>query len=74
MWLRILGAPWWVRWLVNAAVTAATLTFVTVLLYPNVFAITGPLWGLLGIAGFGVIISAAVLFVQHPLHHASLRR
>jgi hypothetical protein len=30
MWLRILGAPWWVRWLVNAAVTAAaTLGFVT---------------------------------------------
>lgn len=68
MWLRILGAPWWVRWLVNAVVTAATLAFVTVLLYPNVLTITGLLWGLLAIAGFGVIISAAVLFAQQPLH------
>lgn len=68
MWPRILGAPWWVRWLVNAAVIAATLTFVTVLLYPNVFTITGPRWGLLGIAGFGLIIAAAALFAQHPLH------
>jgi hypothetical protein len=38
------------------------------MLYPNVFTIIGPLWGLLAIAGFGVIISAAVLFAQHPLH------
>lgn len=67
MWLRLLVAPWWVRWLIGAAVTAATLAAIAALLFPRVFTTTGALRGWLAVAGFGMIISASMLYVQAPL-------
>lgn len=67
MWLRLLVAPWWVRWLVSTAVAAATLAAIAAVLYPRFFTTTGALWGALAVAGFGMIISASMLYAQAPL-------
>ncbi|OOK65162.1 putative membrane protein [Mycobacterium kansasii] len=56
------------RWLIGAAVTAATLAAIASLLYPRFFTTTGALWGSLAIAGFSTIISASMLYAQAPIH------
>lgn len=70
MWARIVVAPWWVSWLANAAFGAITLGAVAALLYPNFFAVTGWLWGPLTVAGFALLISACLVFVQRPFRRA----
>jgi hypothetical protein len=70
VWARSVLAPWWVSWLVSAALTAATLAAVAALRSPSFFTITGWLWGLLAVAGFSLLISASVVFVQRPMRQA----
>lgn len=70
MWARIVVAPWWVSWLANAALGAITLSAVAALLYPNFFVVTGWLWGPLSVAGFALLISACLVFVQRPFRRA----
>lgn len=70
MWARIIVAPWWVSWLANVAFGATTLGGVAALLYPNFFAVTGWLWGPLTVAGFALLMSACLAFVQRPFRAA----
>ncbi|OBF61787.1 hypothetical protein A5753_17590 [Mycobacterium sp. 852002-51971_SCH5477799-a] len=60
-------------WLVSAALTAATLVAMAALRSPNLFTITGWSWGLLAVAGFSLLISASVIFLQRPMRQATLR-
>ncbi|OBK12824.1 hypothetical protein [Mycobacterium sp. 1245852.3] len=57
-------------WLANAAFGAITLGAVAALLYPNFFAVAGWLWGPLTVAGFALLISACLVFVQRPFRQA----
>ncbi|OBB96485.1 hypothetical protein A5782_04930 [Mycobacterium sp. 852002-40037_SCH5390672] len=57
-------------WLVSAALAAATLAAIAALRSPSFFTVTGSLWGLLTVAGFGLLIAASVVFVQRPMRQA----
>ena len=48
MWARLVVAPWWVVWLVNAATFAVTLLAICVLGFPR-FAASGWTWPLLSL-------------------------
>lgn len=70
MWIRMIVAPWWVRWLVSASVMALTLTAIVVLLLPNFLAATGWLWGLAAVVAFSLAFAAPVLVIQNPVRQS----
>lgn len=70
MWIRMIAAPWWVRWLVSASVMAVTLTACVALLFPDFFAATGWLWGLVAVISFSLAFAAAAIVIQNPVRQS----
>lgn len=70
MWLRTIVAPWWARWLMSASVLAVALTAVVALLFPNIFAATGWLWGLAAVVVFSLAFAAAAAAIQNPVRQS----
>jgi hypothetical protein len=66
MFLRLLGAPWWVRWLVWSLFTALVVILIWGVAFPYVHNATDVGWALA--AGLG--LGAAVTLWQQPGHHA----
>lgn len=63
MWARMVVAPWWLRWLVDAAVAAVALTAIVAAILPTFVATTG-LWGLVALLGFSLAAAAPIVLVQ----------
>ncbi|ORA41832.1 hypothetical protein BST19_27550 [Mycobacterium bouchedurhonense] len=63
-------APWWVRWLVSALLTAVMLTAIGAALFPNFVASTGWLWALVALAGFSLAVAAPVVVIQNPVQRS----
>ncbi len=66
----MIAAPWWVRWLVSAAVMALTLTATVALVFPNFVATTGWLWRLVGVVVLSLAFASAADFIQNPVRRS----
>lgn len=67
MWARMVVAPWWARWLVNALVTAVALGVIATFGLPSVVATIGWLWALVAVVGFSLVFTGAAVFIQNPV-------
>ena len=63
-------APWWARWLVGGAATAATLAAVLTMTWPTFFSASGGAAGAAAIGISGLALAAALLYVQQPWRRA----
>jgi hypothetical protein len=72
MWARLVVAPWWVLWLVNAATFAVTLLAICVLGFPG-FAASGWTWPLLSVLGFSAIVTALTTRARRPIQQSYAR-
>ena len=72
MWARLVVAPWWVVWLVNAATFAVTLLAICVLGFPG-FAASGWTWPLLSVLGFSAIVTALTTRARRPVQQSYAR-
>jgi hypothetical protein len=70
MWARMIVAPWWVRWLVDAAVVTLALLAITAATWPTFFAVHGWLLGVAVLLGFGLAAAVPVVRVQSSVQHA----
>jgi hypothetical protein len=69
MWARLVVAPWWVLWLVSAAVFAAWLCAICALGLPG-FGAGGWMWPLVSIVGFSLIATALLTVAQRPMQQS----
>jgi hypothetical protein len=69
VWARLVVAPQWVLWLVNAAVFAVALIAICVLGIPG-FAATGWVWPLVSVVGFSLIATAIKTIAQRPIQQS----
>jgi hypothetical protein len=69
MWARLVVAPWWVLWLVNAATFTVTLLAICVLGFPG-FAASGWTWPLLAVLGFSVVVTALLTLARRPIQQS----
>jgi hypothetical protein len=69
MWARMIVAPWWVRWLVNAATFAAWLILVCALLIPSFFGGLGWAFGVLSVLGFSLLATLLLTVTNRPVAH-----
>lgn len=72
MWARLVVAPWWVLWLVNAATFTVTLVAICVLGLPGLAA-SGWTWPLLSVLGFSVIVTALITMARRPIQQSYAR-
>jgi hypothetical protein len=72
MWARLVVAPWWVLWLVNAATFTVTLGAICVLGFSRVGA-SGWTWPLLSIAVFSVVATALITLSRRPIQQSYAR-
>src|ERR1700742_1475989 len=72
MWARLVVAPWWVRWLVNAATFTVTLVAICVLGFPG-FASAGWTWPLLSVLAFSVVATALIARARRPIQQSYAR-
>ncbi|WAC90236.1 hypothetical protein [Mycobacterium sp. Aquia_213] len=69
MWARLVVAPWWVLWLVNAAIFTVTLSVICALGLPG-FAASGWTWPLLSILVFSMIVTALMTRARRPIQQS----
>lgn len=69
MWARLVVAPWWVLWLVNASTVAVVFIGICVLGIPG-FTATGWVWPLVSVVGFSVLVAAMVTIAQRPVQQS----
>jgi hypothetical protein len=69
VWARLVVAPWWVLWLVNASVFAFGIIAICVLGIPG-FVATGWVWPLVSVVGFSLIATAMVTIAQRPIQQS----
>jgi hypothetical protein len=67
MWARMIVAPWWVRWLVNAATLAAWLILVCALFIPNFFGALGWAWSGFSVLGFSLLATLLLTVANRPM-------
>jgi hypothetical protein len=72
MWIRLISAPWWVRWLVLATVVALFAGLVGVLAQPQTTGGLGWRWGLVILVAFSLITGALLDAIQQPMRTAYL--
>lgn len=72
MWARLVVAPWWVLWLVNAATFTVTLSVICGLGFPG-FAASGWTWPLLSVLVFSVIVTALLTRARLPIQQGYAR-
>lgn len=72
MWARLVVAPWWVLWLVNAATFAITLSVIFGLGLPGVGA-AGWAWPLLSVLLFSLIVTALLTRARRPIQQSYAR-
>ncbi|MEE3062617.1 MAG: hypothetical protein VYA67_01450 [Actinomycetota bacterium] len=72
MWARLVVAPWWVLWLVNAATFTITLSVICGLGLPG-FAASGWAWPLLSVLLFSVIVTALLTRARRPIQQSYAR-
>jgi len=72
MWARLVVAPWWVVWLVNAATFAVTLLAICVLGFPR-FAASGWTSPLLSVLIFSAIVTALTTRARRPVQQSYAR-
>lgn len=63
MWIRLIGAPWWVHWLM-ASLPAAL--FLSVLAIPEVPSATGWAWRAVSLIAVSLSIGSLVALIQRP--------
>jgi hypothetical protein len=66
MWARLVVAPWWVRWLVNASVLTVVLFAMLACVIPD-FVRGGWVWPFLCVLGASLIMAALMTFAQRPV-------
>ncbi len=69
MWARLVVAPWWVLWLVNAATFTVTLVAICVLGFSG-FAASGWTWPLLSVLGFSVVATLLITLSRRPIQQS----
>jgi hypothetical protein len=69
VWARLIVAPWWVLWLVNAWLFALGLIAVCVLAIPGLVA-TGWAWLLVSMVGFSLPATAIMTVAQRPIQQS----
>lgn len=67
MWLRLIGARCWMRWLVSAVLAGFIAAPIVALATPRAAHAMGWTRGLLVLAGFSLIIGALAAVVQEPI-------
>ncbi|CDO87651.1 hypothetical protein AWC29_27740 [Mycobacterium triplex] len=72
MWARLVVAPWWVLWLVNAATFTIALSVICGLGLPG-FAASGWIWPLLSVLMFSVIVTALTTPARRPIQQSYAR-
>jgi hypothetical protein len=72
MWARLVVAPWWVLWLVNAATFTVTLSLICALGLPG-FAASGWIWPLLSVLAFSLIVTALLTRARRPIQQSYAR-
>jgi hypothetical protein len=72
MWARLVVAPWWVLWLVNAATFTVTLVAICALGFPG-FAASGWTWPLLSVLGFSVVATGLITLARRPIQQSYAR-
>ncbi|OBA59459.1 hypothetical protein A5647_17590 [Mycobacterium sp. 1100029.7] len=72
MWARLVVAPWWVLWLVNAATFTVTMSVICVLGLPG-FAASGWTWPLLSVLFFSVIVTGLATRARRPIQQSYAR-
>jgi hypothetical protein len=72
MWARLVVAPWWVLWLVNAGTFTVTLVAICVLGFSG-FAASGWTWPLLAVLGFSVVVTALLTVGRRPIQQSYAR-
>jgi hypothetical protein len=72
MWARLVVAPWWVLWLVNAATFTVTFVAICVLGFPG-FAASGWTRPLLAVLGFGAVVTALITRARRPVQQSYAR-
>lgn len=60
-------APWWARWLGNAAATAVLSALVAALFFPEFPSSTALPWKVVAMIVYGLACSATLLYAQQPL-------
>jgi hypothetical protein len=72
MWARLVVAPWWALWLVNAATFTVTLVAICVLGFSS-FATSGWTWPLLAVLGFSVVVTGLMTLARRPIQQSYAR-
>ncbi|WAJ46681.1 hypothetical protein OK015_09595 [Mycobacterium sp. Aquia_216] len=72
MWARLVVAPWWVLWLVNATTFTVTVFAICVLGFPG-FAASGWTWPVLSVLGFSFVITALMTIARRPMQQSYAR-
>jgi hypothetical protein len=72
MWARLVVAPWWALWLVNAATFTVTLVAICVLGFSS-FAASGWTWPLLAVLGFSVVVTGLMTLARRPIQQSYAR-
>jgi|SRR5690625_86515 len=72
MTLRILLAPWWVRWALATALIAVLIGGFYLIAAPRTAAAFGPLWGPLALGAFSMAFGAALLALRQPERRQTL--
>jgi hypothetical protein len=72
MWARLVVAPWWVLWLVNATTFTVTVFAICVLGFPG-FVASGWTWPVLAVLGFSVVMTALMTLARRPMQQSYAR-
>lgn len=72
MWARLVVAPWWVHWLLNAAILAVTLSVLGAFVFPGLMAL-GWAWPLLSLVAFSLIVTALLTRARRPVQQSYAR-
>ncbi|MCV7028213.1 hypothetical protein [Mycobacterium sherrisii] len=72
MWARLVVAPWWVHWLLNAAIFAVTLSVLGALGFP-VLVMYGWTWPVLAVLAFSLTVTALLTLARRPAQQSFAR-
>jgi hypothetical protein len=72
MWVRLISAPWWVRWLVTALLVALLLAPILAVFVPDVAHSARWAWGLLFLGIYSLVLAAVAAALQRPVQRTYL--
>jgi predicted chitinase len=72
VWFRLIGAPWWVRWLVTALLVALFLAPTLAVSVPDVAHSAGWAWGLVILGTYSLVFAAVAAALQRPVQRTYL--